>query len=160
MVKKKGRFIPYIIVAFFILIAVSDISLFIVAKDTFTGLVTENPYQKGIDFGKINDRQKDLVTSDWQGDISYQNKEITFSLADKQGNPVDDAKVLLKVISPVTDKYDRTIEMRKSKGGLYKASYLFPKQGRWDIKIKAVKEKRQYFDHKRILYNNGNIEFL
>jgi len=130
---------PLIILLFFLVLISLD-SLFIyIAKSTYSGVYTENHYQKGVDFEKLNKLPIYDKNTGWKGTIKYSdlNKTITVTLVDKDKKNVELQSIEAKALRPVTDKYDFQIKLKKN-GKEYSAPVNFPLKGQWEIRVKAI----------------------
>ena len=141
---------PVALFLFFLTIFCTDCYMFFISQETFPGLFTENAYQKSLDFYEIN-RHNHYVTANWNSNIKYQNGKLTFSLTDDKKLPVRNAIITTKILSSRTQKYDTVFFLKENKEGIYEIFYKFPTHGVWHIKIKASKEKSEYFDYKRMV---------
>ncbi|UFS62711.1 FixH family protein [Sulfurimonas sp. HSL-3221] len=59
---------------------------------------------------------------------------VKFKLLTRDGTPVDDANVTLRLTRPGTHAYDMTVALGTVEGGIYTfETVTLPKEGRWDI---------------------------
>jgi len=81
------------------------------------------------------DRKYDwrYVTEDFRQDKAT----IRIKLTRKDGTPVDDANLMLRVTRPGTHAYDRELGLDDVSNGVYTFETItLPKPGRWDILLK------------------------
>ena len=82
---KNDRWIPWYFVAFFVVIAVVLVGMVTVAVRTQTGVVTEHPYEKGLAYNETVKQAEIQESLGWNGEISYNNNVISFTLHNKNG---------------------------------------------------------------------------
>jgi nitrogen fixation protein FixH len=71
--------------------------------------------------------------------IGGENPKIQYSVKDKAGNPVNNAKILIAISRPETTKYDQKLQNPKVENGIYTFEDVkFPKEGVWNIIAKVT----------------------
>lgn len=87
---------------------------------THSGVVSEEPYRKGLGYNQriaANDRQAAL---DWRADLDVKaTGAIRLSLLDAGGHPIVNERVALTVGRPATRSFDRTIPLTEIAPGIY-----------------------------------------
>ncbi len=87
---------------------------------THSGVVSEEPYRKGLGYNQriaANDRQ---ATLDWRADLDVKaTGAIRLSLLDAGGHPIVNERVALTVGRPATRSFDRTIALTETAPGIY-----------------------------------------
>lgn len=128
-----------------------------VGIQSFDGVVTDNPYEKGLRWDEEKKQEED---TGWSVDIrggGFTTGEniLQVSVRDRAGGPLPDAVVVATVSRPSTSEYDRDYPAVKLGNGLFQAPVSLPLYGYWDIKIhvagsghNAVYEKRIYAEKK------------
>jgi nitrogen fixation protein FixH len=144
---------PYLfgLVAFFLCM---DVLFIGVAVKTFSGVYTDNSYQKGLEFDKIHNQDIYDQKLGWKAKISF-NKEfnqITLHLLDRLNFPIVGAKVQAKLMSPVTEVYDQGLFLNEVGEGVYKANFQPKVKGQLEVRIKAVAGKIEFITTERVLY--------
>ena len=148
---KNDRWIPWYFVAFFVVIAVVLVGMVTVAVRTQTGVVTEHPYEKGLAYNETVKQAEIQESLGWNGEISYNNNVISFTLHNKNGKIIIPDKITAKIFRPTQDKMDFSVELRNGS-----AVVDFPAKGSWEIRIFAsLKDKivgdQKYQQAKRIV---------
>lgn len=153
----KKSLIPWIFVAFFSVIFIVDFSYMYVAEKTWRGLVTDDSYQKGLNYnqtiGAFN-QQKQLG---WSSEIYYdvvasKSGNLRVKLVDKNGHIIKDATVVANIKRPVQEGYDFSVPLVFNKStSNYQAKINFPLIGQWAIEIVASKNSDSYQDGKRLI---------
>lgn len=142
-----NRYIPRMIVGFIALFTLIVLGLFYIAQSTYTGTVTENYYQKGLDFGKIYQTSLYQQSTDVIGEIVIYGNDATFSLS----NHVVPDFIEAKIVKPVADKFDKVVILEKVADSSYKATLPELEQGNWELRIRVVIGEQEYIFSKRLL---------
>ena len=82
----RDKWIPMYFVAFFAVIALLDGIFVYTAISTQTGVVTEQPYEKGLAYNEVLEKAK--TQPELEHKVSYQNGALRWAL------PMDNAAVL------------------------------------------------------------------
>lgn len=154
--KKSKSVIPYIIFAAILSYVLLDLVFIYIADYTFTGVYTDNYYQKGVDFSRLNKQGMYQDKTGWKSTIVYNTKsnQVVFNLHNHLGQPITGAIVQAKVMLPVAKKYDSLFVLREDKPGVYKGGFRFLFPAQWDIRVKASYEGKEYIATKREFVKN------
>lgn len=136
--KPIDKFIPWMIVAFFVVVAAVNAVFVTLAIRTLPGTVVEHPYEEGIEYNKIIADEARQNALGWSGKISYADGTLRFILTGKDGDPLEGAKVKAKIERPISDGYDRDIQLTDKGDGIYEAGLRFPLPGLWNARIFSV----------------------
>jgi nitrogen fixation protein FixH len=158
MARFKAKYIPYLFVLFVILYVSLDCFFVYLASSTYSGPYTSRAFQKGLDFDKINKESMALDDLGWQVEAKYRSSTLMVVAKDKAGKDIKDAVVLVKVVRPVTDKYDQVLELTYE-DGKYLATYLFPQKGVWELRVKIKKDDIEYIKTFRVFVSGLVPEF-
>ena len=149
---------PYLfaLVAFFLCMDVFFVSL---AIKTFSGVYTDNSYQKGIEFDKIHKQEIYDQKLGWKAKISFNSSfnQISLQLSDRLNFPITGAKVQAKLISPVTAMFDQALFLNEVSEGLYKANFQPKIKGQFDVRVRAVAGKIEFITTERVIYKPNTI---
>lgn len=147
--RRNKSIIPYLIFGLVGLFMMLDLGFMYLAKVSYTGVYTDNHYKKGLNFNQIYKSEVYHDKTGWKSDVVYENGLIIFKLFDSNGDVLSNAKVVAKVIRPVTDKYDINLELFEE-NGQYHGKVELPLKGQWEIRIKALKNGHEYVTSQRI----------
>ena len=94
---------------------------------------------------KANDYIKARIAFDKKYKVNYISKGISekgslisYSVSDLNGNPINNAKIILATSRPETNEYDQKLENPEVKDGIYTfKGALFPKVGLWNLIAKV-----------------------
>jgi len=149
--KPSDRFIPYYFVVFFVLLAALLFWFVDLAVSTNTGVVTDNAYNKGLEYNKTIAKAEQQEKLGWRPSIKLDGKDFTFSLLDKNSKPISEAKVVARFIRPTQDGFDKDFTLTNEGEGQYKAKLDLALQGVWDVTVKAVANDQQFQYSQRII---------
>ena len=152
----KRSKIPYIFFAFFGVVIAVNIGYIYIAKKTWRGVVTEDSYQKGLNYNetlKQAEKQKELG---WQVDIrprsAGKNKmEILINvIADKSPTNAD-TSVNITFTRPTQEGFDFSV-IADTSSGTNKFDINFPLPGQWDAIILISKgEEKLYLTRRYVV---------
>ena len=131
------------IVFFGIIFAVNGIFL-VSALNTHTGIVSKQPYRKGLDYNDriaADARQQKLG---WAHTVALDQKEgaARLVLTDKQGRPVSGLDVQGFLGRPSTDQHDTRLAMQETGApGTYSAKIGALEPGNWLLQVEARETK-------------------
>lgn len=134
--KSDGKLIFIYFLAFFALIIVVNSIFIYVALGTHSGVVTEQPYEKGLAFNETLAKAKAQVNLEHT--VSYESGVLRWSL------PMGNAVVNANIVRPVQDGYDFEIPLKHMGGGIYEANPTFPLKGAWTANLKAIWDNQQF----------------
>jgi nitrogen fixation protein FixH len=113
----------------------------IVGSRSFEGIVTKHPYEKGLQWDKI---QEERLSLGWKADFMNSGfttgeNEMVIILRGRDDLPMRDAHAVVTLSRPNTVAYDRTYNFAGTGGGLYRGKVQFPLYGNWDVNIHIVR---------------------
>lgn len=133
--KPIDKWIPWMFVAFFVVVALVNTVFITVAIQTRPGLVTEDAYEKGLAYNTILEAAKKQKILGWTGRTTYANDVLSYTLKDKTGAPISGATVKAEIRRPVTQGHDSTAVLQEAGKGVYEAKVALPLHGLWNIRI-------------------------
>lgn len=134
-----GRTVLLSMIAFFGVIFAVNIYFAVAATKTYTGVVSQEPYRKGLAYNKriaADERQADLK---WNVDVDVSkegNAKLTFKAFDNQ--PVTNLKVTATIGRPASDADDRLLTFAETQPGHYEAKGAALGSGGWVIAAAAT----------------------
>ena len=117
------------------------------ATTTWTGVSTENAYEKGV---RYNDT---LVAAEAQNRLGWQSR-INFVKADnrlvinfttRNNVPISGLKIEGKAVRPTHQGYDLNLTFSESPNGSYYAIAKLPLKGHWRIEVLATSQNGKSF---------------
>jgi nitrogen fixation protein FixH len=140
---KTGRNVFLSILAFFIIFASADAYFIYKAVSTNTGLITENAYEKGLNYNKTLEKLEKQNQSGIKSKAFYKDGFLTYHLHDINNKPITNAIVKAEIIRPIKVGYDFNRSLQHIQNGLYKSKIDFPLKGLWTIKIGATWQQQK-----------------
>lgn len=154
--KKYRRIVLWGLLTFFGVIFVANGILIYQAETSWTGLETEDAYEKGLKYNEQIAEKKAMNELGWEGEITFDKSSETtgmlkLSLVDKEGQPVRKSIVIAEFVRPTAEGFDDRIPLGEKRAGIYMGPVSLKAPGQWDINITAMKnaEEKVKF-HKRI----------
>lgn len=128
--KSDGRLIFMYFAAFFGLIIVVNAIFIYMALYTHSGVVTQQPYEKGLAFNETLEKAK--AQPELEHHVSYEDGILRWAL------PMENASVTAHIVRPVQDGHDFDMRLKHMGGGVYEANPIMPLPGVWTAKLKAT----------------------
>lgn len=153
----SGRsFIPWIFVGFFAVVAAANAIMIWVGMTTWPGLVTEGAYERGLNYNR------NLAAAEAQAALGWQVRwratlehgregRIEVELADRDGMPIDTARVEATFLRPGDENRDFALELAPEGRGRHAAAFTLPAVGRWIVHLRAVRGDERWVDEKRLV---------
>lgn len=133
--KPIDKYIPWMFVAFFMVVAVVDAIFVTMAIRTHPGVVTERHYEKGLDYNNTLAAEAEQKAMGWQGAVTYKNGVLRLTLGDKAGKPVSNGAVRASVMRPARKDQDKDLVFKNIGQGVYEADIVFPLSGQWRVHV-------------------------
>ena len=135
----KGRHVLLMLLAFFgVVFAVNGIFL-ASALRSYTGVVSNEPYVKGLHYNDRIDAGERQARLGWQETLAVaRSGEIALSFRDDGGRPVRGLSLEGSIGRPVTSRLDRPITFTESEPGLYLAHAGVLDDGTWAVEVAAT----------------------
>ncbi|MCH9765916.1 MAG: FixH family protein, partial [Alphaproteobacteria bacterium] len=134
-----GRGVILAFVVFFLLLIGAQAAFITIAVSTHTGLVSQQPYRKGLNYGDRiaqSDKQKKLGWQDaWA--LADNNQRLVFTLTDGNGQHISGLKLSGSMGRPVHKNDDAVLVFRSNEAGGYQADLPKGLKGAFIVDIKA-----------------------
>ena len=137
-----GRTVLLSFLAFFGVVFLVNGIFFWVARDTWTGLSTEDAYRKGVAFNDELARADGQRLLGWTAETEYISVgpgegRLVFALTSADGLPVLARNVTVSFRRPVTEGIDFAAILQSDGTGRYVADVAPPIPGQWDVRIEV-----------------------
>ena len=138
---EKGTWVLMSFVAFFgVIIAVN--SIFITnALSSYSGVITENPYRKGIAYNQVLQAVEEQPTLEQSA--SYKDGVLYWNLLDEHDQPLT-ADVHVNMVLAIKDGFDYQLPLEQSDPGRYHAAINTAHKGLWHAHLKASWNNTHY----------------
>lgn len=143
------RLIPWYFVMFFVLLT-GLLSYFCwLAVSSYTGLVTEDAYSKGVQYNQILRQAAAQEALGWKADVvvtpgSGKKMLITVMLKDKDGLPIKGAKAKAFAQRPTLGGVDKKVPLYEHAEGVYTVNVTLPLAGVWDMYLSFVQGNNRF----------------
>jgi len=137
-----GRQVVLGFVVFFGVLIVAQVAFIVIAVSTHTGIVSKQPYRKGLNYGERiaqSEKQKELG---WKESISLSEKQdrLILHIENKQSAPVSGLNLSGILSRPVHKNEDLTLEFREDSPGAYGADLSRANLGSFVVDVAATKD--------------------
>ncbi|UCH80470.1 MAG: FixH family protein [Nitrospiraceae bacterium] len=142
------------IIVFSVLAALTAVAAtIVVGLNTFDGTVTDQPYEKGLEWDRLAKRKADLgwLCNIRNSTIKTGTNDLILDLSDKDGLPLDASDVSVRISRSSTDRYDRTYDTDKVRNGTFKVKADFPLFGYWELII-VVSKNSEFLEIEKNIY--------
>jgi nitrogen fixation protein FixH len=137
---------------FFGVIFISNGFMVYWATHSFTGLVVEEPYEKGLAYNGTLAEKEIQAKLGWGSTFKLApisedgfKQNIVFRLGTKNTAAVTGADVSLTLFRPTKDGMDVTFELTEApETGMYEAVITLPAKGQWDFRFTATRGEEVY----------------
>ncbi len=137
---QNDRWIPYSFVLFFLVIFAVNGTFFYLASQSWTGLVTDNPFERGLTYEEVQKAQQAQDALGWSHDITYTalgtdgetwKGRIDVTIADNNGTIIHNARVDALIERPGRFSQAFKLPMQRLADGTYTATFDMTVAGRW-----------------------------
>lgn len=142
--KKRGRFVPWIIVAFYISFIVPLICFAVIAFRNAPSEVTQSAYEKGLSYNLTLSQQAAQDALGWQSNAAFADGELKLILNDDKGAPIDGATVKAWFVHPANGKLDREVVLHPVGPGTYAGKPELAAKAGYTVHITAAARDREY----------------
>lgn len=135
----RGIHVLWGLIAFFgVIFLVNGIFLYS-ALDTYTGVVSKQPYRKGLAYNTRIAADEKQKTLGWQETVAIERPagRLVVTFKDHTGSPVTGLAIAGVVGRPSTDRLDVAVTLNETQSGRYEATVGPHADGVWLIQLKA-----------------------
>ncbi|MEL7429418.1 MAG: FixH family protein [Pseudomonadota bacterium] len=138
-----GKHMALVMGFFFGVIIAVNVSMAVLAKSSWTGLVVKNSYVASQEFNRDLEAAKIQKASGIHSDVTYRNGKLSLSVRDKNGSLVKADNTILFVGRPAFEQADRTLELEAGETNRFEQA-LDLEEGPWAIEIRATVNGQTY----------------
>lgn len=140
--KRRDAWIPWTFVGGFLFVIAANAALIFYAFQSWTGLATDNPYERGLGYNREIAAARAQRDTGWRVTLAYtgsgqQHGVILVDLADAVGQPLSDATVSLRIRRPTEARRDFDLALIDRGAGRHAADLTLPLPGLWDVEATA-----------------------
>lgn len=141
--KRRGRFMPWLIIAFFVGFIAILINFVMIAVANKPSEVTQHAYAKGLAYNQIIAAQEAQDALAWKALCEFKSGQLHYQLKDAKGVAIDGARVKAWFVSPANADKDQAHELIAVGSGHYVAKADLAK-GLWQVHITSMKDGKQF----------------
>lgn len=149
-----GRHMLLIMFAFFGVIVAVNVTMAVLAGRTWTGLVVKNSYVASQKFNSELAAAKVQHARGWQSSLTYRDGVISFTLVDRDGQPVIYDDLMVHYGRPAFEQADRTVAFKHAGSGHYRVSAPLT-AGYWSIRVSGGAGNKAYRRDSRLLVSSN-----
>jgi nitrogen fixation protein FixH len=135
--RPPGYWIPWLFVGFFLLVVAVNGTMIWLALASWTGLATNQPYDRGLTYNRNLDAAARAATLGWQPALAARlegaDGEVELLLNDAAGQPVTGAEIVVRFERPTREGLDFPVELAATAPGTYRGRFVLPVEGAWNL---------------------------
>lgn len=152
---RSGSWIPWLFVAFFLVVLAANATMVWIGLSTWPGLVADNTYERGLRYNRDLDAAKAQAALGWQVDYRVEpagdgRAVLRASLLDRDGRPIDTAEIEARFVRPTSEGHDFGMRLRPRGEGRYVAELEPPLPGVWDLHLHIRRGEQRWVGEKRV----------
>jgi len=141
---RRSRWIPWAFVGFFAAIAAVQAVMVYFALESFSGLATDSPYERGLEYNKTLAAKAAEAALGWQIETRFveggsaasgRAGRLELELRDRDGKPITGAEIAAKLRRPLGSETVIELALSSDAPGLYNAAADLPLAGQWDVDL-------------------------
>lgn len=140
----SGRRVFVYFFMFFLTVAAVDAYFVTSALRTHTGVVTKNPYEKGLAYNEILEEAKAQEALGIQSEITFSNGELSMTLFDKDNAAIVSAEVTARLSRNMKDIDDINVTLVYMDDGEYTVVVPDLDSGLWTAYLDAKWDSNTY----------------
>lgn len=134
-----GRHVLFGMIAFFgVILAVNSVFLY-TSLSTYTGVVSNEPYRKGLAYNERIEADKIQQALGWETNIALSSTgdALDIMINDRNGNPIGGLGLEGSIGRPATAAMDVVLDVKETAPGHYQAKFPTLMAGAWQIDLAA-----------------------
>ncbi len=139
--RPPGWWIPWVFVGGFAVVVAVNAALVVLAARSWTGLVTERPYDRGLDYNRNLEAAAAMAELGWTARLvataaAGGGHDLTLEVRDRGGQPVGGLAVEGTLERPLGPDLDRPLALAPVGPGLYRVHLELPEGGQWHAHLR------------------------
>lgn len=143
------------IAAFFgVVFAVNGVMVFL-ALDSWSGLSTDDPYQRGLRYNTTLEAMAQRDALGWQENFTFTAADasgaqgesrgrIALEMRDRDGNLLEGLIVAGQIWRPTNEGFDRPLKLEAVGAGRYVTNVVFPLKGNWLVRLSVQRDPNRH----------------
>jgi nitrogen fixation protein FixH len=130
-----GRHMLIVVVSFFGVVIAVNLTMAVLASQTWTGLVVKNSYVASQHYNEVLAEARQQDSLGWNGALAYDGERLVFALRDRDGLPVHVLDARVRVSRPTHERDDQAVDLTPTSSG-YEAEAALA-AGIWNADVTA-----------------------
>jgi nitrogen fixation protein FixH len=135
--RPPGSWIPWLFVAFFLVVVAVNATMIWIALTSWTGLATNRAYDRGLTYNRNLDAAARAAALAWQPALAARmdgdGGEVELLLTDAGGQPIAGARAVVRFERPTSEGLDFSVELAATAPGAYRGRFVLPAPGAWNL---------------------------
>lgn len=149
------RLIPWLFVLGFLVVIAVNAAMVYVALGSFSGLVTDRPYDRGRAYNTTLEARAKQEALGWTLRFAAQaegdgSQRLLLEVSDAAGAPVSGASVDITFLRPVERGHDRKATLSERGAGRYAGAVALDRPGLWEAQIVVERGTDRFAATKRL----------
>ena len=152
------RWVPWAIVAAFVVIAAVNGGLVYFALESWPGLTTYHAYDEGLAYNQVIDETQKEAKLGWALAIAYVpdakgslHGSLVVDAGAKDGTPLSALAIKAELVRPLGQVETIPLSLTHTSAGHYAAPVTLPLAGQWDVYVTAAEDGKTLHTGRRIL---------
>ncbi|MGK5091005.1 FixH family protein [Deltaproteobacteria bacterium TL4] len=145
---------PFAITVGLLIVLLVQGTLVWLANESPYQLVSEQYYQKALDYSQTMEAQTLTSQSQWRQEVQYrqtpETTHISSTLLDDKGLPVPQLQGTLHLYRPSNAKWDQDWDLKEGSAGQYVVEIPRLNEGLWELTFSYVSSAKQVLFYKKI----------
>jgi nitrogen fixation protein FixH len=152
----RGRWIPWLFVAFFAVVVAVNGAMIWIALGSWTGLATNQAYDRGLQYNRNLAAARRQAALGWRPELHARLTdglagEVELAVTDALRQPLAGADVAIRFERPTSEGADFTLAMVPSEAGIYRTRFELPLAGVWNVHTTIRRGDDLYVHEQRLV---------
>lgn len=139
------KFFIYVALFFGTVMAVNAVFISLALKSN-SGVVEEHYYERGLRYDETLAQAEAQKELGWVVQLRAEDGRMIYDIRDAGGVPVAGKTVTVRMVRPVQDGYDFTVNLTDAGDGSYQGDFSLPLKGAWDAHISVLWDGGAFYD--------------
>lgn len=154
--RQPGWWIPWTFVAGFLLVVAVNGVMIWLAATSWTGLVTDRAYERGLDYNRNLEAAAAMAALGWQAKLvaatrADGSREFTLEARDEEGVPLSGLVIEGKLERPLQQGADRELLFLPVGRGVYRAVLDGLPPGQWHAHLRLTRGEQRFVLSERLV---------